>query len=47
MSNCDNCPTKDGCSTKEDCMVENNPYNSVKEIIGVMNGKRGVGKSSF
>ena len=46
MSNCDNCPTKDGCNNKENCMIENNPLNNVKKIIGVMSGKGGVGKST-
>jgi Mrp family chromosome partitioning ATPase len=47
MSNCENCPTKEDCKTKEDCMIENNPYNFVKKIIGVMSGKGGVGKSTI
>lgn len=46
MSNCENCPTKEDCKTKEGCMIENNPYNFVKKIIGVMSGKGGVGKST-
>lgn len=46
MSNCDACPTKDGCKDKENCMIENNPLNYVKRIIGVMSGKGGVGKST-
>lgn len=28
-------------------MIENNPLNNVKKIIGVMSGKGGVGKSSI
>lgn len=46
MSNCESCPTKDKCSSKENCMIENNPLNEVKKIIGVMSGKGGVGKST-
>lgn len=46
MSNCENCPTKEDCKTKEGCMIENNPYNFVNKIIGVMSGKGGVGKST-
>lgn len=46
MDNCDNCPTKDKCDSKEGCMIENNPNNKVKNIIGVMSGKGGVGKST-
>jgi len=46
MSNCESCPTKDKCSSKENCMIENNPLNQVKKVIGVMSGKGGVGKST-
>jgi len=46
MSKCESCPAKAGCKTKEHCVVENNPYNDVKKIIGVMSGKGGVGKST-
>lgn len=48
MSNCNSCPSSDGCSKdKEQCMVENNPMNNIKNVIGVMSGKGGVGKSSI
>jgi Mrp family chromosome partitioning ATPase len=48
MAECSNCPSSDGCSKdKETCMIENNPLNNVKKIIGVMSGKGGVGKSSI
>jgi len=47
MPKCENCPVKEACKKKEDCMVENNPHNSVKKIIGVMSGKGGVGKSTL
>ncbi|RDY24090.1 ATP-binding protein [Romboutsia maritimum] len=47
MSNCNSCPSNDGCSKDKDkCMVENNPMNSIKNVIGVMSGKGGVGKST-
>jgi Mrp family chromosome partitioning ATPase len=46
--NCNTCPSNGSCSTekKETCMIENNPLNNVKHIIGVMSGKGGVGKST-
>lgn len=48
MAECSTCPSNDGCSKdKETCMIENNPLNNVKKIIGVMSGKGGVGKSSI
>jgi len=48
MSNCDTCPTKNNCNSKEkeNCMVENNPNNHIKNVIAVMSGKGGVGKST-
>lgn len=46
MSNCNSCPSKDKCNNKENCMVENNPLNKVKNVIAVMSGKGGVGKST-
>ena len=48
MSDCNSCSSKDGCTKdKGSCMIENNPLNNVKKIIGVMSGKGGVGKSSI
>ncbi len=49
MGSCDSCQSKDKCSDteKDNCMVENNPINDVKHIIGVMSGKGGVGKSTI
>ncbi|MCC9295123.1 Mrp/NBP35 family ATP-binding protein [Clostridium sp. MT-14] len=48
MSDCDSCPSNDGCEKdKESCMIENNPMNNVKKIVGVMSGKGGVGKSTI
>ncbi|MCH3965957.1 MAG: Mrp/NBP35 family ATP-binding protein [Clostridium sp.] len=48
MSNCNSCPSNDGCEKdKESCMIKNNPMNNVKKVIGVMSGKGGVGKSTI
>lgn len=48
MSDCNSCSSKSGCTRdKSNCMIENNPLNNVKKIIGVMSGKGGVGKSSI
>ncbi|MBC8587402.1 Mrp/NBP35 family ATP-binding protein [Paratissierella segnis] len=48
MSNCNNCPSKDSCSKPaESCGIENNPLNNIKNVIGVMSGKGGVGKSTI
>lgn len=48
MGNCNTCPSSDGCEKdKELCMIENNPLNNIKKVIGVMSGKGGVGKSSI
>ncbi len=48
MSSCNSCPTNE-CSDEEKatCMIENNPMNSIKNVIGVMSGKGGVGKSTI
>ncbi len=51
MGNCDNCPSKGKCSSKdkENCgkiEIECNPKNHVKNVIAVMSGKGGVGKST-
>ena len=47
MSNCDTCPSKNSCNTEAaTCNIKNNPNNNVKNIIGVMSGKGGVGKST-
>lgn len=48
MAECSTCPSNEGCTKdKNNCMIENNPLNHVKKIIGVMSGKGGVGKSSI
>lgn len=48
MGNCESCPSKGNCqSSAEACGVQNNPNNKIKNIIGVMSGKGGVGKSTM
>ncbi|MEG0313825.1 MAG: Mrp/NBP35 family ATP-binding protein [Erysipelotrichaceae bacterium] len=48
MSDCENCPSKSNCAKDaKDCGITNNPKNNIKNIIGVMSGKGGVGKSSI
>ncbi|MBU3182323.1 Mrp/NBP35 family ATP-binding protein [Clostridium psychrophilum] len=47
MAECNNCPSNDKCDNKDTCSIENNPLNKVKNIIGVMSGKGGVGKSTI
>jgi Mrp family chromosome partitioning ATPase len=48
MSDCNSCPSNDGCDKdKESGMIENNPLNNVKKVIGIMSGKGGVGKSTI
>jgi Mrp family chromosome partitioning ATPase len=48
MSDCNTCPSNVGCTKdKEQCMIENNPMSNIKNVIGVMSGKGGVGKSTI
>lgn len=47
MDKCEGCSSRNKCGNKESCMIENNPLNRVKNIIGVMSGKGGVGKSTI
>ncbi|RDY23667.1 ATP-binding protein [Romboutsia maritimum] len=48
MSNCNSCPSNGSCSKdKSSCAVENNTMNNIKNVIGVMSGKGGVGKSTI
>ncbi|MBW9157416.1 Mrp/NBP35 family ATP-binding protein [Clostridium tagluense] len=47
MANCKSCPSNAKCDSKDTCSIENNPLNKVKNIIGVMSGKGGVGKSTI
>ncbi len=46
MADCNNCSSKDNCTSKDACMIKDNPNSNVKNIIGVMSGKGGVGKST-
>lgn len=47
MSQCSTCPSKGKCNKNEDqCGVTNNPNNKIGQVIAVMSGKGGVGKSS-
>lgn len=47
MSNCNTCPSKGKCGKNEDaCGIVNNPKNHIRQVIAVMSGKGGVGKSS-
>ena len=47
MSSCDNCPSKGTCSSQgtSTCSIKVLPkYGNVKNVIGVISGKGGVGK---
>ncbi|WP_294704001.1 Mrp/NBP35 family ATP-binding protein [uncultured Fusobacterium sp.] len=47
MSNCSTCPSGSTCTKdKETCGIVNNPLNHIKNVIGIMSGKGGVGKST-
>lgn len=46
MPDCNNCPSRNNCTSQNTCTIKNNPNNHVKNIIGVMSGKGGVGKST-
>ncbi len=48
MSKNNSCPSQDNSNTNKQnsSTVKNNPLNNVKNIIGVMSGKGGVGKST-
>lgn len=46
MADCNSCSSKDNCTSKDACMIKDNPNSNVKNIIGVMSGKGGVGKST-
>ena len=47
MGNCNSCPSKNNCNKQDTCTIDNNPNNKIKNIIGVMSGKGGVGKSTI
>ncbi len=47
MGNCSSCPSKGNCGKQENtCGININPKNKIKNVIGVMSGKGGVGKST-
>lgn len=47
MANCSTCPSGSTCKKdKETCGIINNPLNHIKNVIGIMSGKGGVGKST-
>lgn len=48
MGNCENCSSNGKCSTdkQKECNVISPKYGKVKNIIGVISGKGGVGKST-
>lgn len=48
MGDCNLCPSKENCGKSADtCMIaDTNPNNKIKNVIGVMSGKGGVGKST-
>lgn len=48
MGNCSSCPSKNNCGKQEDsCGININSKNKIKNVIGVMSGKGGVGKSTI
>lgn len=46
MSKCDSCNSKSTCNNKSACTVLESKHGSFKNIIGVISGKGGVGKST-
>ncbi len=48
MADCNSCSLNGSCGTdkKASCGIKNNPKNKVKNVIGVLSGKGGVGKST-
>lgn len=46
MSNCDSCSSKGECKSKESCSKVFPKCGKIKNIIGVISGKGGVGKST-
>lgn len=46
MSNCESCPSKGTCSSEQGCSKMLPKYGNIKNIIGVISGKGGVGKST-
>ncbi|WP_297236697.1 Mrp/NBP35 family ATP-binding protein [uncultured Faecalicoccus sp.] len=45
---CEGCPNQGNCGKDQStCGVENNPNNHIKNIVSIMSGKGGVGKSTI
>ena len=47
MADCKSCPSQGHCDKQEVCVIEHNPNNKIRNVIGVMSGKGGVGKSTI
>ena len=52
MSNCENCASRDKCSSQGITSCETSikvlpKYGNIKNVIGVISGKGGVGKSTI
>ncbi|KEJ04074.1 sodium:proton antiporter [Clostridium botulinum A2B7 92] len=47
MSNCDSCASKGTCNSEGSCSKETFKYGNAKNIIGIISGKGGVGKSTI
>ncbi|OPJ61286.1 Mrp/NBP35 family ATP-binding protein [Clostridium oryzae] len=45
-SKCDSCPSKNNCGGEKSCSKLTPKYGKIKNIIGVISGKGGVGKST-
>ncbi len=47
LGDCNSCPSRESCrKDSSDCGVKINPNNKIKNVIGIMSGKGGVGKST-
>ncbi|MFA9397268.1 MAG: Mrp/NBP35 family ATP-binding protein [Clostridiaceae bacterium] len=46
MSSCDSCPSSGECNSQENCTRTLPKYGSFKNVIGIISGKGGVGKST-
>ncbi len=47
MGDCNSCSMKNNCDkSKQSCLIKINPNSKIKNVIGVMSGKGGVGKST-
>jgi ATP-binding protein involved in chromosome partitioning len=46
-SNCDNCPSQGNCNSNGECSKVLPQYGKIKNIVGVISGKGGVGKSTI